>query len=85
MHPKEAILSLNHLISDLIAIIHPPQGQISTPAQQQELAILSMRTTIENLTEKLLTTQHFKIPPQWNITELTAHVLEEDNVQNLDF
>ena len=82
---REPIITLNQLIQSLANIVSPPHGEIYTPAQQQEQAILSAKSAIDTMTESLLNKHNFSLSPNWPIHELTAHVLEEDNLNNLHF
>lgn len=82
---REPIKSLTQLAQDLVEIIQPAQEQIYTPAQQQEQAILSAKSAIDTMTESLLNKHNFTLPPNWPIQELTAHVLEDENLHNLHF
>ena len=82
---RQPIMTLILLIQDLAKIVNPPHEQVYTPAQQQEQAILSAKNAIDTMTQSLLNKHNFPISPNWNIHELTAHVIENDNLNNLSF
>lgn len=76
----EPILSLTQLIKNFANIVN---GQTDTPAQQQ--ALFSAKTAIDTMTQTLLNKNNFPLSPNWNINELTAQVIEEENLNNLHF
>lgn len=80
---RQPIVTLTKLIKDLANIIVAPP--LYTPAQQQEQAILSAKNAIDAMTQSLLNKHNFPLSPNWNIHELTAHIIEEDNLNNLAF
>ena len=83
MEGRQPVLTLTQLIKELASIVNPPHGQVYTPAQQQEQAILSAKNAIDTMTETLLNRHNFPLSPNWTIQELTSHVIEEDKVNNL--
>ena len=79
---RQPIITLIQLIQDLAKMVNPP---VYTPAQQQEQAIRSAKNAIETMTQSLLNKHNFPLSPNWTIPELTAHVIEDDNLNNLSF
>jgi len=75
----EPVISLNQLIKNLATIVNV---QTDTAAQQQ--ALLSTQTAIDTMTQTLLTKHQFPISQNCPIHELTAQVIEEENLNNLN-
>lgn len=76
---QEPIFSLTQLVRNLGNLV----GQLDAAAQQQ--AILDTKGTINSLTLALLDKHNFSLSPNWNIQELTAQVIEEENLNNINF
>lgn len=76
---QQPIISLTQLVRNLGNLV----GQLDAPAQQQ--AIVDSKRAIDTLTLTLLDRHKFPLGPNWNIHELTAQVIEEENINNLNF
>lgn len=78
---KQPILSLNKLIEQfgniILNNIHEQQAQ--------QLAVLSAKESVNSLTLSLLNKHNFPLSPNWTVEELTSHVIEDENLNNLAF
>ena len=75
---SEPLLSLTKLLDKLIE----PISKNIQQQQAQQLAVLSAKESVDALT---LSKHNFPLSPNWTVEELTAHVIEPENLGNLPF
>ena len=80
--PREPILSLTKLLEKFGNLL---LNNIQEEQQAQHQAVLSAKESVDALTLSLLARHNFPLSPNWTVEELTAHVIEEENVNNLSF
>jgi len=76
MAPKEPIISLTQLLQIFGNLLASQQ-------EQHQAAVLYAKESIDSLTRSLLAAHHFPLSPRWTVEELTAQVIDDENLQTL--